>query len=177
MYVLYNMGGQRDSTFTRRGPARPDRDRTVRFIAIDTVNLDQTGNSRGFAASSRSPFRLVGDLPSSITPSIRRAATALGALGIGATLLEPVLVQFGAHVGLAGHEHFYERLVPQRGVLYFTSGVGGALIDDTAPTTPDGLRIRRGHALPADGSLWRRPVLSGDQPHGTDDRLRDGSSA
>ena len=28
---------------------------------------------------------------------------------------------------LAGHEHFYERIVPQRGILYFTSGAAGSL--------------------------------------------------
>jgi hypothetical protein len=46
-----------------------------------------------------------------------------------------VLVQFGADVGLSGHEHFYERVTPQQGVVYFTSGAGGALrVDDIRPS-------------------------------------------
>jgi hypothetical protein len=28
---------------------------------------------------------------------------------------------------LSGHEHFYERLLPQHGITYFISGAGGAL--------------------------------------------------
>jgi hypothetical protein len=38
-----------------------------------------------------------------------------------------VLVEGNADVVLAGHEHFYERLQPQRGILYFTSGAAGSL--------------------------------------------------
>jgi hypothetical protein len=41
--------------------------------------------------------------------------------------LESHFVAGGVDVGFSGHEHFYERLQPQRGVQYFTSGAGGAL--------------------------------------------------
>ena len=36
--------------------------------------------------------------------------------------LEPVLVQYGVSVVFAGHEHFYERLKPQKGIQYFIEG-------------------------------------------------------
>ena len=36
--------------------------------------------------------------------------------------LEPILVEGDVDVVLAGHEHLYERLQPQRGISYFTSG-------------------------------------------------------
>ena len=42
-------------------------------------------------------------------------------------LLEPIFVQGGLDVGLSGHDHIYERIVPQHGIQYFTSGSGGAL--------------------------------------------------
>ena len=42
-------------------------------------------------------------------------------------VLEPIFVRGGIDVGFNGHEHFYERVVPQQGVQYFTSGAGGAL--------------------------------------------------
>ena len=42
------------------------------------------------------------------------------------TLLEPLFVQFGVDFVLAGHDHVYERIAPQRGVRYFVSGGGGA---------------------------------------------------
>jgi 3',5'-cyclic AMP phosphodiesterase CpdA len=36
--------------------------------------------------------------------------------------LEPVFLKNGVSVVLTGHEHFYERLKPQKGVYYFISG-------------------------------------------------------
>jgi len=33
-----------------------------------------------------------------------------------------VFLQYGVNVVLSGHEHFYERIKPQKGVAYFTLG-------------------------------------------------------
>jgi predicted MPP superfamily phosphohydrolase len=42
-------------------------------------------------------------------------------------VLEPLFVQYGVSVVLAGHEHVYERIKPQQGITYFVSGAGGSL--------------------------------------------------
>jgi 3',5'-cyclic AMP phosphodiesterase CpdA len=42
-------------------------------------------------------------------------------------VLEPILVEGDVDVVLSGHEHLYERLQPQRGISYFTSGGAGSL--------------------------------------------------
>jgi predicted phosphodiesterase len=42
-------------------------------------------------------------------------------------VLEPLFVKHGVHVVFAGHEHFYERIKPQKGIHYFISGAGGKL--------------------------------------------------
>ena len=42
-------------------------------------------------------------------------------------VLEPILVRYGVPVVFAGHEHIYERLVPQKGVTHFVQGAGGQL--------------------------------------------------
>lgn len=42
-------------------------------------------------------------------------------------VLEPLFVQYGVDAVFAGHEHFYERLKPQKQIYYFTSGAGGKL--------------------------------------------------
>jgi hypothetical protein len=39
--------------------------------------------------------------------------------------LEPILVRYGVDVVFAGHNHFYARMVPQKGIRYFVSGGGG----------------------------------------------------
>jgi hypothetical protein len=41
--------------------------------------------------------------------------------------VEPILVRHGVDVVFAGHEHFYERIHPQQGIHYFTSGAAGKL--------------------------------------------------
>jgi hypothetical protein len=42
-------------------------------------------------------------------------------------VVEPIFVKYGVNVVLAGHEHFYERIKPQKGIYYFISGAGGKL--------------------------------------------------
>jgi 3',5'-cyclic AMP phosphodiesterase CpdA len=37
-------------------------------------------------------------------------------------LIEPLLLEHGVDVVFAGHEHFYERLKPQKGIYYITQG-------------------------------------------------------
>jgi 3',5'-cyclic AMP phosphodiesterase CpdA len=43
------------------------------------------------------------------------------------TILEPMLVQAGVNVVFSGHDHVYERLVPQKGITYFVTGSSGKL--------------------------------------------------
>jgi predicted phosphodiesterase len=54
-------------------------------------------------------------------------------------VVEPLFVKHGVDVVLAGHEHFYERIKPQKGIHYFISGAGGKLregdVKDRSPLT------------------------------------------
>lgn len=42
-------------------------------------------------------------------------------------VVEPIFLKYGVNAVLAGHEHFYERVKPQKGIYYFISGAGGKL--------------------------------------------------
>jgi predicted phosphodiesterase len=42
-------------------------------------------------------------------------------------IVEPIFLKYGVDVVFAGHEHFYERIKPQKGIYYFISGSGGKL--------------------------------------------------
>lgn len=42
-------------------------------------------------------------------------------------VLEPIMVQSGVQLVFSGHEHVYERLVPQKGITYFVEGSSGQL--------------------------------------------------
>jgi hypothetical protein len=42
-------------------------------------------------------------------------------------VLEPLFVKYNVSVVLNGHDHFYERVKPQKGITYFVVGSGGQL--------------------------------------------------
>jgi hypothetical protein len=51
------------------------------------------------------------------------------------SLLERVLIEHQVDVVFSGHEHVYERIVPQTGVLYFVEGASGAVrVGDLKPS-------------------------------------------
>ncbi|HEX6789710.1 MAG TPA: metallophosphoesterase [Candidatus Krumholzibacteria bacterium] len=56
--------------------------------------------------------------------------------------LEPLFVENGVSVVLTGHDHFYERIKPQHGIVYFVAGSGGKLapgdINKSSPLTARG---------------------------------------
>jgi hypothetical protein len=43
------------------------------------------------------------------------------------SVIEPLFVKYGVDVVFNGHEHFYERIKPQKGITYFISGAAGKL--------------------------------------------------
>ncbi len=56
--------------------------------------------------------------------------------------LEPLFIKYNVSVVLSGHDHFYERIKPQNGIVYFICGSGGKLrrgnIDKRSPLTAKG---------------------------------------
>lgn len=133
-YAPFNMHGNRYYTFTKdEGALGPIGRRTVRFFAIDTVNLDRDQLTwlREQMAVSNTDWEIC----FYHHPLYSSGRYRTGGAWLRRTL-EPILVQFGADVALAGHEHFYERIVPQRGISHFISGGGGALRKgDIRPST------------------------------------------
>jgi len=57
-------------------------------------------------------------------------------------VLEPLFVKYNVSVVLTGHDHFYERINPQKGITYFVVGAGGQLrsgnIDKSSGITAKG---------------------------------------
>jgi len=43
--------------------------------------------------------------------------------------LEPLFIKYNVSVVLTGHDHFYERIKPQQGIVHFVVGSGGQLAD------------------------------------------------
>jgi hypothetical protein len=57
-------------------------------------------------------------------------------------VLEPLFIKYNVSMVLTGHDHFYERTKPQKGIVYFVLGAGGQLrmgnIDRTSGITAKG---------------------------------------
>ena len=124
-YAKFNMGGRRYYTFRKAerrlaGLAGAG----VRFFALDSRSLDPAQRAwldAELAASGTSWKICFMHHPLYTSGRYRSSARALR------VSLEPLLVNRDVDVVLSGHEHVYERIRPQHGISYFTSGSGGAI--------------------------------------------------
>ena len=116
MYKLFNMGGERFYTF------RPKQG--IRFFALDSNYMDRTQLQwleKELAASGSDWKIMFFHHPIYSSGGRHGSDTALR------DQLEPLFLKYGVDVVMAGHEHFYERLKPQKGIHYFISGGAGKL--------------------------------------------------
>jgi predicted phosphodiesterase len=133
-YSKFNMNGRRYYTYReseRRlaGMAGAG----VRFFVLDSRSLDpdQLSWLREQLKESGTAWKICYfHHPLYTSGRYRAGARALR------LVLEPILVEGDVDVVLSGHEHVYERLQPQRGISYFTSGGAGSLRrGDLSPST------------------------------------------
>jgi len=115
-YKLFNMGGQRFYTF------RPHAG--VRFFALDSNYMDkpQLDWLQKELTASTSEWKI----PFFHHPLYSSGKTHGSAVDLRATI-EPLFTAHGVDVVFSGHDHFYERVKPQKGIYYFVSGAGGSL--------------------------------------------------
>ena len=124
-YDKFNMGGQRYYTFRRDDqPLGKIAGGGVRFFVLDSRSFDPEQLlwfEKGLAETG-SNWKIV-YFHHPIYTSGRYQTAAQTIRGV----VEPFFVNGDVDIVLSGHEHFYERLVPQRGILYFVSGAAGSL--------------------------------------------------
>lgn len=124
-YPLFNMGGHRYYTFERRsGVLPPPVGDHVRFFSVDTVRLDadQLVWLDRELSGSRADWKIV-FMHHPIYSSGRYAFSS----ALLRRTLEQTLVEHEVDVVFAGHEHLYERMAPQSGVMYFVNGAAGSV--------------------------------------------------
>jgi predicted phosphodiesterase len=124
-YSKFNMEGRRYYTF-RRNERRLEglTGAGVRFFVLDSRSFDpsQLVWFRDELAHSGTDWKIC-YFHHPLYTSGRYTLTARF-LRIA---LEPILLEGHVDVVLTGHEHFYERMHPQRGIAYFISGGAGSL--------------------------------------------------
>ena len=132
-YKNFNMGGDRYYSFRRSDqPLGKIGGGGVRFFVLDSRTLDpeQLEWLQKGLEQTGSRWKIV-YFHHPIYTSGRYQATARSLRAS----LEPILVHGDADVVLSGHEHFYERITPQHGIVYFISGAAGSLrANDIRPT-------------------------------------------
>lgn len=109
-YKPFNMNGQRFYTFQKKD---------TRFFALDSnyMDKDQQKWLEDELKKSNSKWKI----PYFHHPLYSSGATHGSEVDLR-TIIEPLFVKYGVEVVFAGHEHFYERIKPQNGIVYFTAG-------------------------------------------------------
>jgi 3',5'-cyclic AMP phosphodiesterase CpdA len=123
-YKHFNMGGKKYYTF------RPKLG--VRFFALDSNYMDKAQLEwlDNELKASGSEWKIV-----FFHHPIYSSGEKHGSNVELRSVLEPVLVKYGVDVVLAGHEHFYERIKPQKGINYFIVGSSAKLRSDNIGKT------------------------------------------
>ena len=115
-YKPFNMNGERYYSFKPKNG--------VRFFAIDSNYVDQKQLEwldKELAASGSDWKVMFFHHP------LYSSGETHGSAELQRDLLEPVFVKHGVNVVLTGHEHFYERIKPQKGIAYFILGSSAKL--------------------------------------------------
>ena len=124
-YKPFNMGGERYYTFHPPTSGDGKVEVSVRFFALDTNYLDkvQIDWLERELSSSVSPWKIA----FFHHPLYSSGSTHGSALETRA-VLEPLFVKYAVSAAFSGHDHFYERIKPQKGGIgYWVSGAGGSL--------------------------------------------------
>ena len=114
-YPGFNMNGARYYTFVKRN---------VRFVVADTNFLDQVQLRwlEGTLKAATEQWKVVYFHHPLYSNGDRHGSNV--ELRVR---LEPLLVAHGVDVVMSGHDHTYERIVPQKGITYFVIGSSGQL--------------------------------------------------
>ena len=116
-YELFNMGGELYYSF------KPSK-QNVRFIALESTYLEpeQVAWVQKELEGSREDWKI----PYFHHPPYSSGGRH-GSFIRHREVLEPLFVKFNVSVVFTGHDHIYERIKPQQGIVYFVAGSGGKL--------------------------------------------------
>ena len=115
-YKPFNMNGERFYSFKPQAG--------VRFFALDSNYVDkaQLDWLDKQLAMSGSEWKIM-----FFHHPLYSSGETHGSAELQRGLLEPIFLKYGVNVVLTGHEHFYERIKPQKGIAYFIIGSSAKL--------------------------------------------------
>lgn len=138
-YKPFNMGGQRFYSFRKKD---------VQFFALDSNYMDK--DQQRWLEDELSKSNAKWKIPFFHHPIYSSGGRHGSEVDLRA-IVEPLFVKYGVSVVFAGHEHFYERLKPQKGIFYFTQGGAAKLrrgnLRDNSTMTAKGFDTDRSFTL------------------------------
>lgn len=151
-YKPFGMGGKRYYTYQKKD---------VRFYALDSnyMDKDQQAWLEKELRESNAKWKIA-YFHHPIYSSGGRHGSEVDLREI----VEPLFVRYGVNAVFAGHEHFYERLKPQKGIHYFTAGGAAKLRDGdirVGPLTAKGFDSEQSYmVVEIDGDVMRFQAIS-----------------
>ena len=124
-YKHFNMNGEKYYSFKPKNG--------VRFFAIDSNYVDdkQLHWLDKELAASGSDWKIA-----FFHHPLYSSGETHGSADLQRELLEPIFLKHGVNVAIMGHEHFYERIKPQKGVAYFIVGSSAKLREGDLRKSP-----------------------------------------
>jgi 3',5'-cyclic AMP phosphodiesterase CpdA len=121
-YGQFNMVGRRFYTFNRGSvtDGRP----LAQFFALDSSRMD--GEQLAWLEKELEVSQATWKIPFFHHPIYSSGRKHGSDLRLRREI-EPLFTRYGVRVALSGHDHIYERIKPQEGIIYFVSGSGGKL--------------------------------------------------
>lgn len=116
-YPLFNMGGSNFYSISRGNGL-------VDFFMLDSTDCDsgQAYWLENALRESRAKWKIAA-LHHPIYSSGKKHGSDMRLR----KMLEPLFVRYHVQVVFAGHDHVYERTIPQQGIQYFITGAGGQI--------------------------------------------------
>lgn len=115
-YKNFGMGGKRYYTYTKKD---------ARFFALDSnyMDKDQQRWLEEELKNSNSKWKIAYFHHPIYSSGMHGSEVDLRAI------IEPLFIKYNLQVVFVGHEHFYERIKPQKGIYHFTAGGSAKLRD------------------------------------------------
>ena len=152
-YKNFGMGGRRFYTYTKKD---------VRFFALDSnyMDKDQQRWLEEELKKSDSKWKIA-YFHHPLYSSGGRHGSEVDLREI----IEPLFIKYGLNVVFAGHEHFYERIKPQKSIHHFTAGGSAKLrsgdIIRSSPLTAKGFDTEQSFmVVEIDGDVLRFQTIS-----------------
>ena len=152
-YKNFGMGGKRFYTYQRKD---------VKFFVLDSnyMDKDQQRWLEEELKKSNEKWKIA-----YFHHPLYSSGAAHGSEVDLRAIIEPLFIKYNLHVVFAGHEHFYERIKPQKGIHHFTAGGSAKLragdIVRNSPLTAKGFDSEQSFMLvEIDGEVLRYQTIS-----------------